>query len=252
MIGYIIPLIILIIAAVIIFKITKTVIKTVILTIAIFLVMLIIAGFVLVADIRDFQENFPTKQNIYLFEYPEGHIATGVKGKFSQDLHESMNLIDEETLKNYRDDYSKSNLDSILGNSYKIMIVKEDLFEEMETVSFFDGGELTKEEFFDIMSSEKPIDLFIDNIVPYPVHRDSFRQQVMEEFDISSDSEFKGMIFMIGFFSLVEEKGGFFLLNNIRQGNVNVYPKTLLIDMIGILPSESIGQIIPRGEEKSD
>ena len=121
----ILPFIIGIILIIILFKIIKSLVKTALLVIVFLLIIGVIGGFFVFRDVQDLKENFFVQEKLFLLvdqdEVIQGFEAT----EFDFD---TISFLGPSELSDIEKNYESGNYQEILGDYYKIIILKKELF----------------------------------------------------------------------------------------------------------------------------
>ena len=120
-----------IISVIVIFKIAKTIAKTMFFSFSLLAILFFIFTFLVVSDVRDLNENFQTQPSLYVFQ--QDSLTAAVSGVFSGDTEEliTFSKSDLDDLNNKYPD-----LNAIKGNNYKLFIIHEDTFSQIQEVDF--------------------------------------------------------------------------------------------------------------------
>jgi len=106
-IPFIIALVIFIAAVVIIIKITKTIAKAILYISSLLFIIIAVFGILIYIDGKNFQDDFPTTQSLYLLEYPDSNIAAGVQGLIEGELGKDILLVKKDELSLYQSSFQK-------------------------------------------------------------------------------------------------------------------------------------------------
>ena len=242
----IIWLVLVIIIALVIFKITKSIFKAIFLAISAGVLIIIIIGAMVISDSMDFKDNFPTQPSLYLFEGKD-NVISGFSGVLGDDFKPS--FVSEEKLASYSTNYKQDNLKAMLGNNYKVFIIKKQALASVDRVEG-DDTELTRADLDKLLASETPIDDYIEmqiGIVPAS-QKAQAREQLLNQIGIESDVEFKGAIFGTLFTTAGEERGPLFIFEEYKEGNIIVYPETALFKFMKRMPISFVKNVIQKKE----
>jgi hypothetical protein len=235
----IIWLVLIIIIGLVIWKVTKSIMKAVFLAISAGVLILIIFGGLVIADAKDFKENFPTQPSLYLYEVDNKFIS-GFAGVIGEEFTPS--FISKENL----DSYDADDLESVLASNYKLFIVKEQALDTVETVGKDEDIVLTKQEVDDLLASDSPIDDYI--VLQLGDISESqkalARKQVNEGMKIESDAEFRGFLFATLFSTAVEQEGPLFVFDQYKEGNIIVYKETALFKFMKKMPVSLVSKFV--------
>ena len=133
-------------------------------------------------------------------------------------------------------------LDSILGSNYKIFIIKDSAFDDINASI----QDLSKQEIDKLIASETPIDDYIKLQMP-DVSSSQLplaRQQVLSQLEIEGDSEFKAALFGSLFSISIEQEGPLFLFDQFKQENVMVHPETMMFKLMKKIPNFILNSVI--------
>lgn len=242
--AIVIGIILFIIAAVIIIKLTKKVLKAIFLIASLAAAILIISGFFIIADVKDFKDNFPNQPSLYLFE-DKNTLLAGMSVVFGEEEPKPI-FITKEQLTSFQASFEKNNLQAIIGNNYKLFILSSNAFKDIDKVKSGDI-ELSRQEILTLLSSETPLDNFIlaqiGEAAPEQ-QREIYKQKLKQEAGIETDAQFKGVLFMLLFGTAMEKQGPLFLFNQYKQGNIIIYPETTLFKLLKIIPSPLLEKAI--------
>ena len=117
---------------ILLFLLTKKILKTILLGILIIFIVSGVVGFLIFDDVKDLIENFPETENKIIFVL-EDEIIGGmiIQGFDFEDLYEKGDYpsIETEEIKELNENYP-NNLDLILNNSFKLLIIDSNVIEE--------------------------------------------------------------------------------------------------------------------------
>lgn len=219
-------------------KLVKGVVKIISFIFLILFVVSIVLGFFVYKDMDDLRKNWPDSDKIILLANDKvysGMIATFSGGKEPVFI---------DNLENYQSDYASGNYDLLLGSNYKLFIFRIGMFERTDEKIDFEGMEiygkevsLSKSEILDIIesdnSAEKFVSIVISNGEMASAEKQAFKDELVRE--IGSGNELKGAMFGILFQNAVE-KDPLFLFKNLNNGNVIIYPETVIFKLLKIAP----------------
>jgi len=222
--GTILSLIFILIVGIIIYKLTKSIMKGVFISISILSLILLISGVMLISDVMEIKENFPTKPNLYLLE--DNKYIAGFSTIASENAE--LTLINSVKI----EEYNKKDLEDIIENNYKLFIINKKSLDLIKSVKI-GNNELTIEELKDLIKSETPIEDFLSKDIPRN-QLESAKRQLMNQYKITDESQFKGMLFAIALSS--EENMMLFILNNLNGESAQIYPETIAFKLLKKVP----------------
>jgi hypothetical protein len=237
--GYLVALIVLVVVAVAIFKIVKAVAKAIFIVSVLAFFTLSVMGYVVLMDIRSFNQDFVNQPSVVLLE-SGGNIVAGFSAKLGSEMSSSYHLISDSDLAFYRMSFDSNDLGSAKKDFYKVFVVHSAALEPMSELDLL-GVKANKDDFSAWMNSNSSIDDFINSKVPYENQKAPFKQRLAAELNITSDTGFKDLLFFQATYSLLADKTSssqqLFLLDNFRKGNIDIFPQTVLFDIIKSVPS---------------
>ena len=235
----IILIILYIIVVILIFKFVRSVIKAIIFSLAILFIAFIITSILFVNDLRDIKEHSEDPL-LFLFE-DEGEIITGISFVFNEE-GEILLLSDNDTdnLNNY---YKNKDFESLLGENYKIFFTNKKVFDNAKRISFGKGTEramasFERETFLEILPSDNLLEIFVEKVEENRKDENkSFNRELIIR-ELGKEEEFRSKLFGLSLSGLMEVEGPIFILDQIKGGGMEVYPKTITFKLIEILPSK--------------
>lgn len=125
-IGFILSLIVLLVVLFFGFRLLKSLIKTLMLVAVVLIVIIAGAGFLVWNDVKDLRENFSDSTKLMLLA-DEDELVFGLEVT-TLDM-EGVEKISFGTLDSWQDDYEDEKYKDILGEHYKLIILKNEAFE---------------------------------------------------------------------------------------------------------------------------
>lgn len=232
-----------VIAGLLAFKFTKSVIKSIFLAFSLLGIILGVIVALIAADAIDFNKNFQTRESLFVLE-ENGKILTGFSGIMGEGLTPS--YLKAEEISSLHQNYD--DLDVVLGDHYKLFIIKRNFFDTLETI---ESGDVSfgKQEFFDMVSSDNPLDSFIAN--QYPNLSDAsipkIKKDLLEQLEIEEESQFSGTLFAVSLGAAMKDSP-VFLFAQYQKGNVIIYPETMLFKAMKRIPSSLLQKLV-KGED---
>ncbi len=126
-IGLVLSLVVFLAVLYFVFHFVKSLIKTAVMALVVVVVVIAGAGFLVMSDVRDLKENFSNSSKILLLAGEE-EIAFGLKVT-SLDM-DGMSTIERDTLDSWEETYRKGKYKPILGDDYKLFILKNEAFDD--------------------------------------------------------------------------------------------------------------------------
>jgi len=135
--------------------------------------------------------------------------------------------------------FKKNDLQSIIGDNYKLIIIRKDFFNDVFSIPIAEDQSITRIELFELLSSKTPIDDYITLSLggdTAKIQKESYKENLIQSLQISTDEEFKDILFFTAFATAAENKGPLFLLNAFKKETVIIYPQTLFFDTLKVIP----------------
>jgi hypothetical protein len=200
----------------VIFSVIKKVMKLVFLVFFILSMLSVIGGVFIINDLKDFRENFPTAEKMIILK-DETKVLTGL-AMTTED--EEPVFLTEENIDVYSDYLEVGNFDAVLGDSYKLMILDLNIFEEMPPGAMeLNDEEFEKDFFISVLKSDDPISLLAGEDV---------------ETMYADKITVKGAIFGILYVEVMQSPIYFF--SQYKKGNILIYPETAIFKAIRFMP----------------
>jgi len=198
----------------IVFKVTKSILKAIFFAAAILTLIIVIFGGLLISDAVKFKENFPTQPSLYLLE-EDNILIAGFSTIFKEGAEPD--YIAEDQLNSFQISYKKENFKEIIGDNYKVFLIKKEIFASLNEIRTGDDA-LTIEEWSDLLESDTSDDVF-------------------KASGVNDETEFKGLLFALGFMTILDEKGAFIIFEEYQEKNIKIYPETIFFKSIKLVPN---------------
>lgn len=221
----------------VIFKIVRKIAKAFFYAGLLTLLILLVSGFFIVKDIMSFKENFTEQGRSLVILEENGNILTGYSMK------PSPKFLTAGQISEYSNYLENNEYDKILGDKYKLMIVKLDLVSDLEK-EMINLGEvsLKKESMKNILRSNEPFDLLNNaiaednNVLPGAVFDARFKEDSLmlkaALLGTIVDEELLGAENAVNFFK------------QYKKGNIIIYPETALFKFVKLVPVDWIRSIV--------
>lgn len=231
--SQIITIVLILIVALVLWKLVKTVAKIFITVIIVFLIFFSISSYFIYKDVVDFKQNVG-KGNIIVLA--DEDIITG----FFMDSQKPRQLTEEE-ISQYTSYYRSTEYDSILGENYKVFIIKVKTVEDIENLDI-QYGDL-------FIPGEKVIKALKSDHPAGVIGGELGESSVGELFD----AEIKAFLFSTLFTEQIIQKPTF-LMTQLKKGNVVIHPETPMFKFLKFIPVKFLDLLgsdkIKKGEEK--
>jgi len=189
-------------------------------------IVLIIAAVMLARDAIDLQQNMKTGDKKFLLEI-DHRLEAGITIGNVYEFEKQETFAFLEDIYELNEYYIDERYDELLGDSYKLFIFKKEAFADVDTVKF-NAIELTPEEAF--------------QIIEHFDEREEFARVTGVEMKFiealyDSDNKLETFLFARLIFSPLEQEGPFWLIKNIKNGNIVIYPKTITFVLAKLIPN---------------
>ncbi len=263
MISWIIILVIAIVLFFILFKIVKSMIKTFLVLSFIFLIVMGIFTIFLLKEVNDLKEEFPDSQKLFVVEH-QGNIVSATPAsvmEFGEDNPPKglpKDKLDEMNL-----DYNPKDLSSIIGHNFVVILIKSDMLydalpdvikmESEDSNGSDNSSTFAKEEFINIILSEKPSDIILKKAIEsngWEVSdeiKEEVRKQILRD---GNEEDIRSQFVMIGFSLIIEEKGIPYLISQMKEDNFIIYPDFLIFGVIKKIPDFFISLAVKTADKK--
>lgn len=232
-------IIVFILVAVILFKLIHSVVKVISILFFIALLFGAIFGYFAISDARDLSQNFGTEPKLFLLD-EGGEITSAVELVSFEGGNFDVWSLDK--LNNAQSDFEDKNYDKLIGDNWKLFVIKMEALEEGNEFPFKfgdDGTELTKEQLIRLLKSDEPrkgyFDLLFSDKIPADASAEQKEAMMNQVFNDSTDSDIRGQIFLITFANSMSNDP-VFLFREYKNNNIDIYPSSILFDVIRMTP----------------
>ncbi|MBW2985593.1 hypothetical protein KY313_02975 [Candidatus Woesearchaeota archaeon] len=219
-----------IILSIIFYLPTRKVGKAIGYTVLVYVSIQIILGFVLYLDAMQLKDRFMTEEKTILLEHKNNYIA-GFKAKGMGD-QENVVFFNTAQINSYNGQDHKE----ALRNSYKLIVIKSNIFNEVETVEFSEQT-FSREELFALLESDNAIDDLADIFIEAQLkeQKREFVNQFKSQLNIEDDTQLKALIFAL-LFSQSMQQDPLVLLKGFQENDIIIYPETATFIFIKLIP----------------
>lgn len=245
----------LLLGIIIVFKLVKGFFKALVYAFLLLVVALAIVSFIVIRDAGSFTESFFGSDKLLLLEH-EGEIISGSFLRVISSDEKPAGLIAEE-LAHINSIYNPKNLSSIHENGTFLMLMSYDFLEENLPGSVEFGGSLSsggegteaaplnatpaapsfsRQELLDAILSEQPSGLVAEKSVQEPgsdAQKEMIRSHLLEA---STEEDIRAELFLLAFSSILEERGFPFLVKEMKEGNLRIYPDNSALKAARLVP----------------
>ena len=223
--NWIFILIIIIIIFLIILKITKKILVAISLFFLITTILALIFGFILYKDFTNFKKGFENGEKLILLVdeskvYTSVTLIKPVDPKIIYSSKQEVNMFSEY--------YKNNELDKILDNKSFMFLIKKDFIENELDYIYLGDSNLSNQEVMQILTSDSYLEDFYSKI----------NSQGKTPYDLRAD------IFLSSISRIAEIKSPLFLLEGYKNSQIKIYPESLTLKFIKIIPSSLITKVI--------
>ena len=214
--------------------------KSISYTILFYVGIQILFGFVLYLDAIELKEKFTTEEKTILLTH-KGNFISGFKAK---------NMEDPKGIEFFNDNkintFKKKNNQELLENSYKLIIINSEIFNNVDQIEY-SGQTFSKEELLSILESDNAISELANKFVEEGLEefKEELIIQLKTQLAIDDNSQLKGLIFAL-LFSQSLENDPLILIKGIQENKIIIYPETVTFIFIKLIPDYLITTIQER------
>ena len=239
-ISLIIPILVLAVGAVIIFKFVKGAIKIIFSILGLVSLAVSVFGIFIVMDSIDLKNNFQTADKLVLLQ-DGNEFKAGLIIKTADSNPISLN---QDQLDMMNENFKKGDSKAMLGSSYKAFILKKEALSSEGTFSFEQGITFEKSFMMGLLDSPTALDDFAKEYSKkYPgISLDDIKKQL----SFKTDLELKAAITSMFFGDMMQQGGMIGLVNELKKGEISVYPETPIFKVLKIIPNFVFESVISR------
>ncbi|MBT3407120.1 hypothetical protein HN415_00385, partial [Candidatus Woesearchaeota archaeon] len=202
------------------------------------LVILFLVGsfsLILYMDYTSLRDGFGEEKTMFILE-DNGVILTGLTSEKNEEIIYHVFTTEELIIINEK--FKDDNLKEVKGESKRLFIVNVNFFDALDEDVTFVGqyvDKMKKETIKKVMVSATPLESYIDLSIINDSIKDEEKVNLSEEF--RTDEDFRSSLFLLSTNEILEEKGVKYIYKEYKNGNVVVYPKTMVFFLIKVMPS---------------
>lgn len=215
---------------------------------ALFSIMIIVMGFFVVMDLRDFKNNIGQQPSKMIYS-SEGRILLAVRidpkimGTESNDADPITGLpagFSVIPTQEFQAAYDSGNWNALQGTDYKTLIVDDSYFDTLQLDAVqISGTEITPETLRQILRGDDPIGLFIQAVLGQEDASGEIREKLLDQYP---DAEEKTRI--LAFVLLLQQTAKPdnipLLFSGVRKGLLIIMPETALVDALKFTPASIV------------
>ncbi|MBU4283840.1 MAG: hypothetical protein KJ968_01925 [Nanoarchaeota archaeon] len=234
--SLIITIIIFVVVSIVILKIVTKLIKAVLMILIIAFLITSIFGFFTYQDAVELKDNLETKPKLMLLQDNEKIVA----GFVTTDFEEEPEFLTISQITEYQNSFKKQDYKKMLGNNYKMFIIKIKAFDFDDEELDFIGKKVSKNLLYSVLKSNDPISLYKGETGIDPALN-----------GISDPVEFKAVVFAVLFSEAIEKKGTLFIFNEYKKKNIIVYPETAVFKFIKLIPTSFVKNMFEKAKDSA-
>ena len=192
-----------------------------------------VSGYLVYKDAKSLAENFGTENKLFLIDIDK--IEAGFVIAQDEPIFLTQGQVDF-----YNDLYLNKDYGNMLGDNYKVLILKIDKIEYSSQILDYEGLRLDKVLIFEIIKSDNPKDLLYNLMFS-----DKPRQSFDSAFSVDN-VEFKSALALLLFMQEFKKNNVLFIVKEFKKGNIIVYPETAVFKFIKILPNDFINDVVTK------
>ncbi len=212
----------------------------------VFFVLMLVFAFFVYLDANQLRQEFPVSPKLFLYSADnelsvDKGIITGIQGVFNGTAPRFLN---EDEINLYRSFYKSNDYESMLKGNFKIFIVQRKAFDGLTGDITFFGKEVSKDFLLDTIQSDESFDITIGHIAEG--RSESVKQLASEKLkeEIGGEAEVDSLIFSLVLQKALEQEGQSFIVNQYKKGNLEIYPETITLKLMKMLPDFVIRGIV--------
>lgn len=242
------------------FKLIKDSVKVVIGFVSLIILLLVTSSVLLYFDARELRENMSSSSSRVLVSN-QGEILSG----FDIVLKNVSNVtpLNKKAIIDISKNYNDKNYNIIKGDHYKLIVLSFEALNNSldENIELMDGKTIKKETLFELLVSKNATKYYIENILTkifIPDTTDvedreekieSIRSNLEKNIKYDDDYKFKAMISSLVFTKLAVDNTDL-LIKEFKRKNVVIYPESIMLKIIKLIPDDSIKNKIGLIKEK--
>jgi energy-coupling factor transporter transmembrane protein EcfT len=228
----IIILVVIIVFYYLLFKLAKKAAKWVLFISIALLIISTFFGINLLNDAKEFQEEFPKAQKLFILK-DDNQLLAGFEGKLT-DSDEVVHFVTEKELTEYQQAYDNGDLETIRGDNFKLFITDASTFDDTQTI--------------DAIQSENTLDESVttyiqqEDLTDTPQVRSFIRRTFTDEYNVTTDQEARGLLFVQMYSASGTDPSD--LIIQLQSGDVIVYPETITFKVLEVIPPEIVEGLV--------
>lgn len=253
--GYIIVFAVL---AVIGFFLLKSILKAIAIAAGIMMIVTLIFGLMVMADVKSLSEKMKTDNKIILLSDGSAVLAGATIGDVSESKDFTA-MMKDGTIKfstnadaaAYSASLADKDYDALLGANYKLILIDVKAFDSVSEVELFGKLTIPADEAKRILKSDTPVDTFlsndanlekllnsgaskaVDDIEILKQNKAAFKSQIISQ--LGSEEAIKAMI-AVAMFQSAMQKDPAMLISEYQKGNIKVYKETITFKLLNYMP----------------
>lgn len=218
-----------VIGVVVLAKIIGGFIKALFLALLIVVLITLVMGFVVYSDVLDMKQNIEAKPSLFLMQ--NSKIITGFRVPFSGSEQEP-EFLSKDKLDELNSFFEQNDYDSILGDNYKVFLLRREALDSVEEV-VIDDESYSKDFIFQLIESSDPVDKFSAELSR---RQGVSLEAVKQSFSDFSDDEFRAQLFTQLVGAAMEQEGPLYIYKEFKEGDISIYKESAVYKFIKMLP----------------
>tara|TARA_Y100000031_G_C8195973_1_gene373750 strand:- start:613 stop:1338 length:726 start_codon:yes stop_codon:yes gene_type:complete len=205
-----------------------------------FSILIAVLGFFVYQDIVDLTQKLPIEEKIILLDN-EGTITQGFSLS-ELSLNDLPEAFDKSEINEINLLYQENKLKEIQDNAYKIIIVKNEYFENVEELDV-GSFKVSNIDAMTILSSDAPLDEAV-NILSNgnQLIQEQLKSTISNQ--IGSGSKIKSFLFMALLMKKLQSGGQSEIISAYKEDKVLIYPETIAFKLINYVPETLVEKVI--------
>lgn len=229
LVTFIIIAVLVLAAFAVVMRLVKAVFRIIIALVLIAVV--VAAGFYVFSDVKNLAKGLEAGSKLLLLDFNGDIVGGAVVVTGEPVMLESVAKMNEY--------YHQKNYGAMLGNNFKMFVFGWGLFDGIQIFSFGEQN-FTRGQMLEMLGSPKPRDVFASYQTTDSVLQQRIAAELSKQFP--TDDYFKSMLFMIALGNLDKE----LLVKSILKGDVLVYPETISLKLVRILPESLVNKALEK------
>ncbi len=246
----------LVLVALVAYAIFRALIKVVFTVLTVLSILVLLFGAFAYFDAVKLKNNMQNSSNVYLLR-DGGAIVAGFEG--SGMTREAIRFFSEDEISGIDDAIRAGDREEVLGDSFKLFVISSEAFEGIESIEL-NNAEYSLNETLALIKDAEPVRVFVSRVyrnlgIEFSSLPEEEQKNIMNEvrdaLETREDQEFRDFVFAVLFSNALQKKGEFFLVNEFRKGNIEIYPETVIFAFLKRVPSGIFNKAMTVAKDKA-